>query len=114
MRTDMAEHSALSITAGGAVTALGAALLTVGLAQPGAADPFQNWWTRAGLAVIALGTGWVLWSFVVALQASRKNRAVRERLGEALDVGEGLRRSRLGGHIPEKTRCRSWPIERAT
>jgi hypothetical protein len=63
---------------------------------------------RAGLALVILGTGGVLWTLTVALQATAKNRVLYERLGEALAKGEGLRRFRLGGHIPDQSSVEDW------
>lgn len=104
MRAEIAEHSGLSVAAGGAVTALGGALLAVGLAQTGK----TNGWVVAALVLLSLGTAWVVWTLSVALQASRKNRALYMRLGEALAEGEGLRRSRLEGHIPHQDSVEEW------
>lgn len=97
MLAEVAERSGLSIAAGGVVTALGTALVAVGLAQTAETNPLCNWWVRAGLSLAILGVGWVLWSFALALLASAKNRAVHDALGVALAKGEGLRRHRLGG-----------------
>src|SRR6266566_1544244 len=108
MRADLAERSGLSIAAGGTVTGLGASVLAVGIAQAGKVDPLQNRWVLAGLAIVIVGTGWVLWSLSLALQASRKNRAVYECLGEALAQGEGLRRPRLNGHTPHPDSVEDW------
>lgn len=52
MRAEIAEHSGLSVAAGGAVTALGGALLAVGLAQTGK----TNGWVVAALVLLSLGT----------------------------------------------------------
>jgi hypothetical protein len=86
------------------VTALGGALLAVGLAQ---ADK-TNCWVLAALVLISLGTAWVLWTLLLALQAGRKSRVLYERLGEALDKGESLRRSRLEGHPPHPESVDEW------
>jgi hypothetical protein len=103
MRADVAENSGLSAAGGAAVTALGGALLAVGLAQ----TDKTNCWVVAALVLLSVGTGWVLWTLAVALQASRKTRALRERLGEALGQGEGLRRSNLGG-TPHPVSVADW------
>jgi hypothetical protein len=106
----LAEHSGLSLAAGGTVTGLGGALLAVGLTEVAgsARSPFHNGWVVAGFVVAVLGVLWVVGSLVLALLAYRKAACLRDCLGEALDVGEGLRRARLGHKSPTPESVDDW------
>jgi hypothetical protein len=113
MRAEVAERSGLSIAAGGAVTALGGALLAVGVAQTVETNPLQNWsaqaWRSSSLVLDGC-CGHSRWPFERAGRTESYINAWERLLPEAKVYGAPA----LVGLHHIKTPSRSGPIERAS